>query len=129
MKMFEKPIDVFWNIIGPLHFMCLSAYYLPITIVNLILTRQFSVLLSPPAAKEAWFARFWSWAGPLMREDLVLITGPLISQACGVVLDIGPGGGEWINLYDKEKVTKVGGSHASELHVLFYMRFFRFFSF
>jgi cyclopropane fatty-acyl-phospholipid synthase-like methyltransferase len=33
-----------------------------------------------------------------------------------VVLEIGPGGGEWVNLYDKEKVTKIYGVEPNKDH-------------
>jgi hypothetical protein len=114
--MFEKLIDVFWHLIDPLHFMCLSASYLPITVFNLLITLQFSILLSPSKLKDAWFARFWSWAGPAARENAIPKIKPLISQARGVVVEIGPGGGEWMNLYDKEKVTKIYGVEPNKDH-------------
>jgi SAM-dependent methyltransferase len=34
---------------------------------------------------------------------------PLIDQARGIVLDIGPGSGEWLSLFNKEKITKIYG--------------------
>jgi hypothetical protein len=114
--MFEKIIDIFWHLIDPLHFMCLSASYLPPTIFHLLVTLQFSVLLSPSAVKDAWFARFWSRAGPGTRENAIPSVRPLITQARGVVLEIGPGGGEWVNLYDKEKVTKIYGVEPNKDH-------------
>ena len=115
-EMLEKSIDVFWHLIDPLHFMCLSAYYLPITIFDLLITLQFSVLLSPSAVKDAWFARFWIWAGPGTRENAIPRVKPLISEAVGVVVEIGPGSGEWVNLYDKEKVTKIYGIEPNKDH-------------
>jgi hypothetical protein len=114
--MLEKLVDVFWHLIDPLHFMCMSASYLPLTIFNLLITLQFSTLLSPSALKDAWFARFWSRVGPGTREDALPKAGPLISQARGVVLEIGPGSGEWVNLYDKEKVTKIYGVEPNADH-------------
>ena len=42
-----------------------------------------------------------------MRAGSKRKVAPLIRLAKGIVLDIGPGGGEWIGLFDKEKVTKV----------------------
>ena len=114
--MLEKPIDIFWHLIDPLHFMCLSAYYLPLTIISLLSTLQFSVLLSPSALKDAWFARFWSWAGPGTRENAIPRVKLLISQAYGVVLEIGPGSGEWVSLYGKEKVTKIYGVEPNKDH-------------
>jgi hypothetical protein len=42
-----------------------------------------------------------------MKEGSAPRVAPVIGLAKGVVLDIGPGSGEWIGLFDKEKVTKV----------------------
>ncbi|KAG0645165.1 hypothetical protein D0Z07_9286 [Hyphodiscus hymeniophilus] len=114
--MFEKYMDVLWHLIDPWHFMCFSASYLPVTIFNLLITLQFSVLLSPSKLKDAWFARFWGRVGPETRENAIPRVRPLISQARGVVLEIGPGSGEWVNLYDKEKVTKVYGVEPNRDH-------------
>lgn len=41
-----------------------------------------------------------------MKEDSAPKVTPMIGMARGVVLDIGPGSGEWIGLFDKKKVTK-----------------------
>jgi SAM-dependent methyltransferase len=40
----------------------------------------------------------------------------LINQAHGIVLDIGPGPGEWLALFDKEKVTKIYGVEPNADH-------------
>jgi hypothetical protein len=114
--MFETQIDIFWHLLDPLHFILLSAFFLPITIFHLLTTTQFSVLLSPSKLKDAWFARFWSFAGPVTRENAIPRVRPLISQARGVVLEIGPGSGEWVGLYDKEKVTKIYGVEPNRDH-------------
>jgi SAM-dependent methyltransferase len=114
--MFEKPIDVLWHLLDPIQFLCLSASYLPITIFHLIATLQFSALFSPAAFKDAWFARFWIWAGPGNRENSIPRVRPLISQARGVVLEIGPGSGEWVDLYDQEKVTRIYGVEPNKDH-------------
>lgn len=41
---------------------------------------------------------------------------PLMAQARGVVLDIGPGSGEWISFFDKTKVTKIYGVEPNRDH-------------
>jgi cyclopropane fatty-acyl-phospholipid synthase-like methyltransferase len=40
----------------------------------------------------------------------------LIHQAHGVVLDIGPGSGEWLSGFDKEKITKIYGVEPNVNH-------------
>lgn len=93
----------------PLLFLLVSASYLPLTIYTLLTTHQYSTLSSPSSFKDAWFAQFWSVIGPQTRENALPRAGPLIAQASGVVLDIGPGSGEWLKCFDKERVTKVWG--------------------
>ena len=105
--MFKSIYEVMQALTGPLHLMFLSAMYLPETVFSLLRTRQFSTIVSPSSFRHAWFARFWSVYGPLMREDAVPKLAPMIGLARGVVLDIGPGSGEWIGLFDKKKVIKV----------------------
>ncbi|KAH7350733.1 S-adenosyl-L-methionine-dependent methyltransferase [Rhexocercosporidium sp. MPI-PUGE-AT-0058] len=102
-------IDIFWSLLDPLLFLALSASYLPPTILTLLLTQQLRVFTSLSHFKDVWFARFWADIGPQTRENALPRAGPLIAQARGVVLDIGPGSGEWLKCFDKGKVTKVFG--------------------
>ncbi|KIN06389.1 hypothetical protein OIDMADRAFT_17293 [Oidiodendron maius Zn] len=51
-----------------------------------------------------------------MKENSALKIAPLIGLARGVVLDIGPGSGEWIGLFDKEKVIKIYGVEPNTDH-------------
>ena len=105
--MFKYIYEVLQELTSPLYLMFLSAIYLPGTMLSLLRTRQFSTIVSPTGFRQAWFARFWSIYGPLMKENSAPKLTPLIGLARGVVLDIGPGSGEWIGLFDKEKVIKV----------------------
>lgn len=107
--MFYKLIDVVWHLAVPWLRLCFSAYYFPLTIFHLIATRQFSTFYSLSALKSAWFAKFWARAGPGTRENAAPNVGPLLSQARGVVIEIGPGSGDWIKTYDKNKITKIYG--------------------
>jgi hypothetical protein len=72
----------------------LAASYVPRTILNLVLAGQFRAFTSPTLFKEAWFANFWGVMGPSSREGATPRAGPLIAQAFGVVLDIGPASGK-----------------------------------
>jgi len=104
-----NPIEIFWHLIGPLHFMLIAATYIPTTILSLLSSSQYATLLSPTRFKETWFANFWTVVGPQTRLEATPRVEPLISQAHGVVLDIGPGSGEWLSLFDKKKVKKIVG--------------------
>jgi hypothetical protein len=104
--MFESIYEVLEELTHPLHLMFLSTIYLPGTLLCILWTRQ-STLVSPSSFSNAWFARFWSVYGPLMKEGSAPRVAPMIGLAKGVVLDIGSGSGEWIGLFEKGKVTKV----------------------
>lgn len=116
MSMFEKINDVRMHLCHPITFMTISGWYGLITVVKLLSAFQFSVLLSPSAFKDAWFANFWGVYGPLIRTGCSQDVSPLINQARGVVLDIGPGNGEWLALFDKTKVTKIYGVEPNADH-------------
>jgi len=76
--------------------MLLASLYLPGAILSLLLKLDVRALFSWERIKEAWFARFWAVYGPLSREGATGNVKPLVEAAYGVVLDIGPGGGEWV---------------------------------
>jgi len=107
--------DVLYHLIEPLCFLLISASFIPRTILNLILNTQFSTF-SPSSFKDAWFATFWKTTGPQVRENATPNVKPLVSLAHGVVLDIGPGSGEWVSLFDKKKVDKIYGVEPNRDH-------------
>lgn len=103
----------------PLLLLAYSAIFIPITLVHLLLPPQPKKLLSWPAFKHAWFGTFWSWFGGVSRQTADPVVSPLVrSNARGVVLDIGPGSGEWVDLYagTAEKVTRVFGVEPNYEH-------------
>jgi ubiquinone/menaquinone biosynthesis C-methylase UbiE len=98
-------------LLTPLLDMVFSASYIPITIFRLLTTSP-SKLLSWSSFQKAWFSNFWAWFGNMMRTNAATVVAPLIrSHASGVVLEIGPGCGEWVYLYANtaNKVTKIYG--------------------
>ena len=69
--------------------------------------------------QSAWFSKFWAWAGPRIREGngpriTALLEGRVTGAEVvdevvgepisGVVLDIGPGLGYWVDLYARTDV-------------------------
>lgn len=114
--MFTTLQDNFMNWVYPWKFILASATYLPGTLISLATTGQFTALFSPSKIHDAWFARFWSTWGPLIREGALPRVAPLLSLASGVVLDIGPGQGEWVRCFDVEKVTKIYGVEPNMAH-------------
>jgi len=111
-----KPLEVLVHLISPLYLILISLSYLPGTIISLLASLQFRVLLTPSLLKDAWFARFWAVVGTEIRKNCTPRIQPLIAQAHGVVLDIGPGNGEWLACFDKSKVSKIYGVEPNRDH-------------
>ncbi|KAL2071725.1 hypothetical protein VTL71DRAFT_12960 [Oculimacula yallundae] len=102
-------ITIFWELIDPISFLLYSLTFIPGTILSLMHTSQPRTLLSPTLFKSAWFSHFWATIGPGIREGALPRAGPLLAQARGVVLDIGPGTGEWLGCFDIGKVSRIIG--------------------
>ncbi|KAI9823955.1 MAG: hypothetical protein M1819_001107 [Sarea resinae] len=96
-------------LLAPLYLIVLALTFLPRTVIKILRNRQFSALLDWPTFQSIWFANFWSQIGPTIAEQGTPDVTPFISLARGVVLDIGPGSGEWLHLYNAANVTKVYG--------------------
>ena len=70
-----------------------------------------------------WFKHFWWWFGPASKPLFASTVVPLISQASGVVLDIGPASGVWIRelgLAVKNNPGKITKIYGVEPNVLFH---------
>ncbi|KAN0108741.1 S-adenosyl-L-methionine-dependent methyltransferase [Hyaloscypha variabilis] len=105
----SKALEVFIHLFHPWYFLLYSTFWLPGTIWYLINTMQLRTLFTPRRLQSAWFARFWGRIGSNIRENATPRVQPLIVQAHGVVLDIGPGNGEWLSCFDKEKIERIYG--------------------
>lgn len=111
----EGPIAL----LRPVYFILLSAYYIPVTTFNLARTFQLNKLTSWSSFQHAWFGAFWAWFGPRSRENADPVVRPLLKQATGVVLDIGPGNGQWVNLFSPSlnpNITKIFGVEPNYEH-------------
>jgi SAM-dependent methyltransferase len=101
------------NLLRPLLLLSYSALYLIPTIFNLLLSFKISTFFSADDFKDAWFARFWAFFGPKSREVAAPYVMPLLQQnARGVCLDIGPGSGQWLYLFQRANnpaITKIYG--------------------
>ena len=111
------------NLLRPLLILAYATYYLPLTIWTLLTTLNFRPFLSASDFKDHWFAHFWAFFGPLSRESAAPAVMPLLqNHAKGVCLDIGPGSGQWVNLFaraDNPLITKIYGIEPNtELHPL-----------
>lgn len=109
------------NLLLPPAMIFLGLVYLPITILHLLTTGQFHKLFSLKAFKDAWFGRFWVFFGPKSRALGFPSVEPLLAKANGVVLDIGPGDGQWMDLFsranNKNHISRIYGVEPNaELH-------------
>jgi SAM-dependent methyltransferase len=112
------PLPPQLNLLRPLLLLAYSASYIPLTILRLLQTSP-QKLLSWSAFRHAWFGNFWSWFGAVSREAAAPTVSPLVrANAHGVVLDIGPGSGEWVYLFaaTASKITKVYGVEPNPEH-------------
>ncbi|KAH9880548.1 hypothetical protein IAQ61_000841 [Plenodomus lingam] len=106
-------------LLEPWQFMGAALSYLPATVSRLYNTVGLSSIFTWRHLQNAWFTEFWSWAGPRIRESngprmTALLEGRVTGGQVvdevvgepinGVVLDIGPGLGYWIDLYAKTEV-------------------------
>ncbi|KAF3035338.1 hypothetical protein E8E12_006530 [Didymella heteroderae] len=114
--------QVILGLLEPWQFMLVACSYIPSTISHLYITASFASLLSWDAFQGAWFSKFWSWAGPRIREGngpriTALLEGRVTGAQVvnnvvgepisGVVLDIGPGLGYWVDLYARTDVPLI----------------------
>ncbi|KAI1332799.1 S-adenosyl-L-methionine-dependent methyltransferase [Xylariaceae sp. FL0255] len=126
-----RTMEAFWGLIDPYLFMGLSASFLPRTLKTIFLSGSpltaLRTLLSPSRFQDAWFSHFWSHVGPDIRENaganvLPLLDGrtdkgrvvlegeaPLREGLGGVVVEIGPGAGFWVDVFSDEKQIYVEG--------------------
>ena len=105
--------SVSWRIFAltlwePWYMMYLTLTLLPSTVRDIIHHGETNKLLDWSAFKNAWFAAVWAIFGPMFAEGGSSVVGPLMAKAKGVVLDIGPGAGDWVHLFKAEKEGKTG---------------------
>ncbi|CAK3799995.1 S-adenosyl-L-methionine-dependent methyltransferase [Lecanosticta acicola] len=101
------------KLLRPFILLSWSGYYIIPTIINLLLTFNLTPFSSPSKFKDEWFARFWVFFGPKSRDVAGPKVVPLIhNNATGVCLDIGPGTGQWLDLFARAAnpdITKIYG--------------------
>ena len=111
-KMSSLPL-IITTLLEPLQFILLSLSYLPRTFLTIIShpSQNISALFHWHTFQDLWFATLWQTWGPTFAEQGSPQVSPLISaHAKGVVLDIGPGAGNWIHLFtDAKGVSKIYG--------------------
>jgi len=90
----------------------LSLCYLPIT----ILTHPILLITSPAAFRSKWFENLWRVVGPKMAASPLQVNHieSLLSRSHGVVLELGPGGGDQAYHFRAEKIERMYGAEPNE---------------
>lgn len=112
-------VKLFWSLVGPWQFMSSTLPYLCKTVQRLFRINGYRGLLSWNRVQDSWFSSFWAWMGPQLRQnrgpviaallegrvkDALVVHDPAAPPVSGVVLDIGPGLGYWVDLYAKAEL-------------------------
>jgi SAM-dependent methyltransferase len=88
---------------------------LPYTIIDRLVTFNGADIMNWAKLKHAWFKHFWWWFGPATKPLFAPGVRPLLPQASGVVLDIGPASGIWMPEFGEAvrknpgRITKIYG--------------------
>lgn len=113
--------EVFLGLLDPWLFMSKSAATFPGTVISLLRERNFRTLFSPSRLHDAWFGRFFGWAGPniKLRGAPVIIPllegrasgGKVLEEAVGpgiggTVLEIGAGAGFWVDIFSNRHLHR-----------------------
>jgi SAM-dependent methyltransferase len=106
--------DCFSALIDPWLFMSISARHIPITIRQLILTRDYQAFFSLSKFCDALFGQFWVTVGPQVKSGAEARVIPLLegrvaggevhneivgTPLSGTVIEIGAGSGMWADVF------------------------------
>jgi SAM-dependent methyltransferase len=119
-------VETLSSLLRPWQFMFMSFSYLPGTIAKLLKAGDIQSIFLWHRLQHFWFSAFWGWAGPRIRKTngpriTALLDGRVANArvvnehvrppVSGIVLDVGPGAGYWVDLYAATESLK--GSHGS----------------
>lgn len=133
MAIARTVVKVLIDLIVPWAVLTFKLVFLPKTIKQFIDARDYSGLFSPTAFGRAWFGNFWATVGPEVKRSYgpdvqAILEGRMVngrvqdvssaSPMSGVVLEIGAGGGAWLDVYaamadaqasTESRITKIYG--------------------
>lgn len=97
-----------FDLLVPVIVILVAIIYIPITFITLLRKSIKSPQLRTWSAfQQAWFARFWDFFGWGSRWLFAPDIEAVLSQAHGVVLDVGTGSGDWLYLFSPERNKKI----------------------
>jgi SAM-dependent methyltransferase len=94
----------------------------PFTLVNRLLFKP-SDIFQWSTLKHNWFKHFWWWFGPASKPLFASTVKPLLAQASGTVLEIGPASGVWMREFGeivKNNPGQIKKIYGVEPNVLFH---------
>lgn len=115
MTVVQDFFTIFLSLLYPWRFLGIAATYLPGAIKHLVQTEPLQNI-SFSRIRHAWFNAFWAWAGANIRvgngsritallegrvSQARVVDEPVVLPVGGVILDVGPGPGFWVDLYAK----------------------------
>ncbi|CAK9785581.1 S-adenosyl-L-methionine-dependent methyltransferase [Cutaneotrichosporon oleaginosum] len=126
-------LDVIYGLWEPVVFLGLSAAYLPSTVLQIFRDRQWGAFVSFDQFSYIWFANLWRFAGPMVREGAEARVVPLLQGRVragaivsphddgtilpggvgGTVIEVGPGSGNWVNLFSDKYLSDDGNRQRS----------------
>jgi SAM-dependent methyltransferase len=132
MAMTAALVEIFWSLVGPWQYMFITLQYLPGTLWRLLKAREFRTIFLWNRLQRVWFGAFWAFVGPRIRDRngpriTALLNGrvtqarivdtPVTPSINGVVLDVGPGSGCWVDLYAKARAA--GGGDTAKIDKIY----------
>jgi hypothetical protein len=121
MAAITESMEIFWSLIGPWQYLFVTLQFLLSNFWRLLQAREFRTIFSWNRLQRAWFGAFWAFAGPRITNRngpriTALLNGrvtqarivdiPVIPPINGIVLDIGPGMGCWVDLYAEARASR-----------------------
>ena len=111
-------MDITWSDLlatlwEPWYLMLVTLTFVPQTLGRVVVAHRpgrLATLTSWRAFQDAWFADVWAVLGPQFAAGSAPVVRDLLARARGVVLDIGPGAGNWVHLYPNPKGEDGGGT-------------------
>ncbi|OQO03537.1 hypothetical protein B0A48_10201 [Cryoendolithus antarcticus] len=103
------PLDL---LVPPILLFC-TVLTLPFTLLLLPVTGRAGDLASIAKIRNAWFKHLWAWFGPGSKPIFAPRVQPIVSQAKGVCIDVGPASGIWLkelgDVVRRGAITKIYG--------------------
>jgi SAM-dependent methyltransferase len=96
-----------FDLLVPVLVILTAILYLPITLITLITNQRTADLTSWKTFQQAWFSSFWHFFGWASRPLFAPDVEKVLSNAHGVVVDVGSGSGDWLYLFSEERNSNI----------------------